>query len=115
MPVKITPTAAGGTSPYIFLFDYGDGGQDAAGTHTYKAAGSYTVTVTAVDSKGGLGTGTCAATIGSTPPQPPIPPTPGPNGAGTITWTVNGVTQSFELMPLGTREAFKTFLRTLGD
>lgn len=76
-PVKITPTAAGGVSPYIFLFAYGDAVEDAAGTHTYKNSGTYTVTVTAVDSKGSIGTGTCVASIGVNPPQPPGP---GPSG-----------------------------------
>lgn len=101
VPVKISPTASGGVSPYIFLFDYGDATQDAAGTHAYKTAGAYKVMVTAVDSRGQLGTATCVASIGTTPP-PPQPP--GPNGADTITWTINGVTQSFELFPIGTRK-----------
>lgn len=104
VPVTITPTATGGTSPYIFLFDHGDGTQDASIQHTYKAAGSYTVTVTAVDSLGRLGVGNCVATIVSTPP--PQPP-PGPNVAGTITWTINGTTSQYELMPVGTRDAFR--------
>lgn len=110
-PVKITPTASGGTSPYIFLFDYGDSSQDAAGTHTYKTAGQFKVTVTAVDSQG-LGTGTCIATIGTTPP--PTPPPPGPGGAGTITWTIDGKTSQYELMPVGTRDALKKVTDLLG-
>lgn len=71
--VKLSPSASGGTSPYMFLFDYGDGVQDASGSHTYKSAGSYKVTVTAVDSVGNTGTAYCTASIGVTPP----PPTPG--------------------------------------
>jgi len=78
VPVKFSPGASGGTAPYIFLFEYGDGVQDASGSHTYKAAGSYKTTVTAVDSLGQVGTGTCIATIGSSPPPPP--PIPGPGG-----------------------------------
>jgi hypothetical protein len=101
VPVKFSPTASGGVSPYIFLFDYGDGTQDAAGTHTYKTGGLWPVKVTAVDSKGSLGTGTCSASIGI---DPPVPPPPGPGGAGTITWTVNGVTSQYELFPIGTRQ-----------
>lgn len=75
-PVKFTPSASGGKSPYIFLFEYGDGGQDASGTHSYKMSGSYKVTVSAVDGNGKVGTATCTASIGTTP-QPPIP---GPGG-----------------------------------
>lgn len=111
VPVKFSPTATGGTSPYIFLFEYGDGVQDAAGTHSYKTSGSFTVTVTAVDSKGGLGTGTCIAAIG-TGPTPPTPP--GPVTAGNITWTINGVTSQYELMPIGTREAFRKLQDLIG-
>ncbi len=73
VPVKISPMAVGGTSPYIFLFAYGDLSQDASGTHTYQTGGSYTVTVTAVDSKGQVGTGTCIASIGANPTPPPGP------------------------------------------
>jgi len=73
VPVKFSPIASGGTSPYIFLFDYGDGAQDASASHSYKVAGTYTATVTAVDSTGKTGTGTCLATVGSTPPPPPGP------------------------------------------
>lgn len=75
-PVKFLPSAKGGTSPYIFLFEYGDGSQDAAGSHTYKESGSYKVTVTAVDSTGKIGTTTCTATISATP----LPPGPSPSG-----------------------------------
>lgn len=108
-PVKITPTASGGTSPYIFLFEYGDGAQDAAGTHTYQMPGNFTVKVSAVDSKGQVGTGTGIASIGTAPPPPP-----GPGGAGTITWTIDGKTSSYELMPLGTRDALKRLQEILG-
>jgi hypothetical protein len=76
--VKFMPLATGGTSPYIFLFDYGDGAKDAAGSHTFNAAGSYKVIVTAVDSLGQVGTAICAAAIGSTPgPGPGPSPAPG--------------------------------------
>lgn len=111
-PVKFAPTASGGTSPYIFLFDYGDTVQDAAGQHTYKTNGTYTVTVTAVDSRGSLGKGTCTAAIGTGPTPPP--PGPGPVGAGTISWTINGMTSQYELMPLGTRDAFKRVQDLIG-
>ncbi len=72
VPVKFGPSAKGGTSPYIFLFDYGDSFQDASASHSYKTAGTYNVTVTAIDSTGKTGTASCLATIGSVPP-PPIP------------------------------------------
>jgi hypothetical protein len=108
VPVKFSPTATGGTSPYVFLFEYGDSQQDAAGQHTYKTANSYTVTVTAVDSKGQLGTGTCTAAIGTTPTPPG--PTPTPGGQGTMTLTLDGVTRSFELFPPGTKQKLQDLI-----
>lgn len=111
-PTKITALASGGTSPYLLLFDYGDNSRDGAGTHTYNAAGSYTVTVTAIDVKGQVGMGTGLATIstGPTPPPPPPPLPPGPNGVGTIQWTIGGVTSSYELMPIGSRQKLQEIL-----
>lgn len=95
-PIKFTPTASGGVSPYIFLFEYGDGAQDAAGTHTYQAPGSYTVKVTAVDGKGQLGTATCVAAIGTGPPPPPGP---GPLPTGfTITLPQNTPAGMYQLV-----------------
>lgn len=111
-PVKFAPTASGGVSPYIFLFSYGDGVQDAAGTHVFKSSGSFTVTVTAVDSRGQTGVGTCTAAIGTGPT--PVPPGPTPVGAGTIFWTINGTTSQYELMPIGTRNAFKQLQDLIG-
>lgn len=77
-PVKFSPSAKGGTSPYIFLFDYGDGMQDAAGSHSFKTTGNFKVTVTAVDSTGKIGSAIATASIGATP----VPPGPGPIPGG---------------------------------
>ncbi len=103
VPVKIAPTATGGVSPYVFLTEWGDGAQDASNQHSYKANGSYTVTVTAVDIKGQIGSGTCIAAIGTTPTPPPGPP----GGVGTISLNLDGTTRSFELFPIGSRDALK--------
>ncbi len=58
LPVKFSPLASGGTSPYLFFYDYGDGVQDAGGTHTYKQSGTYKVVVTAIDSAQDIPAGT---------------------------------------------------------
>jgi len=72
-PVRFTPTAVGGTAPYLFSFSYGDGVMDQSGSHTYKTAGTFTASVTAVDATGLTGTGTAQATITSGPTPPPTP------------------------------------------
>ncbi len=96
-PVKFSPVASGGTSPYVFLFSYGDGAQDAGGSHSYKDAGSYKVVVIAVDGTGATGTTSCMASIGMTPPPPNPTPTPG----GTMTW-IDG--KQYDVFPAGTRK-----------
>jgi len=50
--VSFTASATGGTSPYSYAISFGDGaiGTGRSPTHTYSAAGSYTVTLTATDS-----------------------------------------------------------------
>src|SRR5207245_10593498 len=51
-PVRFTATATGGTAPYTFSWNFGDGTILANGAqvmHTYSAKGTYTVTVTATD------------------------------------------------------------------
>lgn len=74
-PVTFLPIASGGTGPYKFGFDYGDGSKDGldTGTHTYAAAGTYAVTVTVADSGGMFGRGACKAVVGSGPTPNPIP------------------------------------------
>ncbi|MFF3906515.1 PKD domain-containing protein [Streptomyces sp. NPDC001848] len=53
LAVNFTGSASGGTGPYSYSWDFGDG--SAAGTaqnptHTYSTAGSYTATLTVTDS-----------------------------------------------------------------
>lgn len=51
-PVSATASASGGTGPYQFSWDFGDEATSdmAETTHTYTASGSYTVTLTVIDS-----------------------------------------------------------------
>lgn len=55
------------------------------------------VTLTAANASG-IGSAVLTLTIGETPPPP------GPGAQGNVTWTVNGITSSYELFPLGTRQ-----------
>src|SRR5207244_7589062 len=50
--IACTASGSGGTSPYTFLWGFGDGGSASGSptTHVYSPSGSYTVTLTASDS-----------------------------------------------------------------
>lgn len=49
------------------------------------------------------------------PPVPPGPtPPPAPGDGNTVTWTVNGLTSSWELFPLGTREKLRELREIIG-
>jgi len=50
--VSFAPNVSGGTPPYTFAWDFGDGGDsdDSAPTHVFGGVGSYEVTLTVTDS-----------------------------------------------------------------
>ena len=52
--VMFSASASGGTSPYTYIWSFGDGttGTGSSLTHTYSVAGSYNVTLTTTDSSG---------------------------------------------------------------
>jgi len=55
-PVTFTATASGGTTPYTFIWDFGDGdtGADSPATHTYVVGGGtmFNVSLVVVDANG---------------------------------------------------------------
>lgn len=63
--VDFSGTAAGGNPPYTFSWDFGDGttatGQNVS--HTYSAAGDFTVTLTVKDQNGAGATKTASKTV----------------------------------------------------
>ena len=63
--ITFTGSASGGTPPYTYEWDFGNG-DTASGqtvTYAYPAAGEYVVTLSATDDEGLGGTGTTTATI----------------------------------------------------
>lgn len=53
-PSIFTALPSGGTGPYTFLWNFGDGGisSDSVASHQFAGTGAYPVTVTAIDAKG---------------------------------------------------------------
>jgi PKD repeat protein len=64
-PVDFTGSAAGGTSPYSFSWDFGDGdtSSEQNPSHTYTATGTYDVALTVTDDNGKTDTDTTTVTI----------------------------------------------------
>jgi len=68
LEVTFSATVTGGLAPYIYAWTFGDGGTDYifSPSHTYKQAGTYTVTLVVSDSHGNQKTATTTVTV--TPP-----------------------------------------------
>jgi len=71
-PVAFSATVAGSVPPYSFHWDFGDA-SSASGAdvfHTYAAAGTYTVTLTASDSLGQISVTSHTVSVGPAPSEP---------------------------------------------
>jgi len=68
--IQFTGFASGGTTPYIWAWDFGDGATAAVQnpTHAYTTAGTYTATLTVTDATSTVVTDTAPVTV--TAPQP---------------------------------------------
>lgn len=64
-PVQFTGSASGGTEPYSWAWNFGDGGSSTAQnpTHTYTTSGTSTVTLTVTDAAQNTATDTVTAII----------------------------------------------------
>lgn len=89
----IVAVATGGTAPYGWKFDYGDGTTGTVPTHTYANVGTYNVTATATDAAGAVGTASGVVTISKD-----IPPKPDAGPVTSVTMTFkDGSTQTLPL------------------
>ncbi len=73
--VTFAPLVAGGTLPYTYAWDYGDGMTGANSFHRYDANGTYTVSLMVTDATGATATDTIGVTVEHThTPDTPPPP-----------------------------------------
>lgn len=101
--IMFTGYASGGTAPYIFSWNFGDGATGTSETvnHSYSSAGTFTVVLTVNDNSSSHQTATSQQTITLTNPPPPAPlaanfsytpNSPEINNTVTLSATVNGGT-----------------------
>jgi PKD repeat protein len=91
--IEFSGSASGGTAPYSFSWDFGDGSSstDQNPTHSYTAEGEYTVVLTVTDDEDKTDSDSTTATIGEDIPVPDL------ECEGSLSWvdvvqgtTVNG-------------------------
>jgi PKD repeat protein len=96
LDVKFTSQAYGGTGPYTYSWDFGDGtGSSQEGpSHSYAATGWYTPTVTATDSLGHTASSRLTVTVGL--------PTSTTSGGGNNTQPcAQGILAPVQVLPSG--------------
>ncbi|MDY7077048.1 MAG: PKD domain-containing protein [Chloroflexota bacterium] len=92
-------TGPGGDPPYTLRWDFGDGTISIDPTHSYTAAGTYTVTLIMTDSFGCPSAPVSAQYVVSEPPTPTFTPTPIPTLTSTPTPTSAPVIQTSTSAP----------------
>ena len=71
--IQFTATAIGGTQPYVYAWDFGDGSTATGSTtsHSYLLPGTYTVVVTVTDGVGQTASASNTVTVSII--LPPLP------------------------------------------
>ena len=127
LTVNFTGTATGGTPPYSYSWNFGDGTATSTAqnpSHTYNSSGTFTATLTAKDSSSPVKSATStvsvtASPIAGTPPGAPtgLTATPG-NGQASLSWTApasnGGVAITSYKVYRGTSSGSETLLTTGG-
>ncbi|MCI4333130.1 MAG: PKD domain-containing protein [Thermoplasmata archaeon] len=69
VPVAFTADLAGGTTPYTYAWNFGDGGTNTSGApqHSYQSLGSFHVTLQITDGLGASRNGTTTVVVDPTP------------------------------------------------
>lgn len=91
LPVAFSASASGGTPPYTYDWNFGDGSPHASGatpSHTFTTAGSFTVTVTVTDAVAATATATASISVSfpASPYQYLVPGIAHAPGAGGTQW-----------------------------
>lgn len=87
--VSFTAVASGGTSGFLYLWDFGDGSQTSAPAplHAYSAPGTYTVVVTETDAAGMSVTASVSVTVAAAPTASPSASSSNPLAGTSVTFT----------------------------
>ncbi len=88
-PVRFTAVLAGGTAPYTYWWNFGDGGanRSATATHVFSGVGTHSATLEVNDSVGGRRTVQVTVNVIAAGENTTVPPASGSSG-GNYSWPI---------------------------